>query len=270
MGESEMKEFNYRDLISDIGIEKGDILDIASGLRCITQYCHNHDMWFDGNHLIDALKEKVGTEGTIMIRTFTWDFCHQVPFDIRHSPSQVGILGNIAMERGDFVRTQHPLYSWMVWGKHQEYLCGLENINAFGEGTPFDFLYQNCAKNVRIGNLQVWAFTQRHHAEKMASVPFRYEKMFEGEYIDRNGLRSTRQYSMFVRRLDLDVELNDYSVIESDWEKFGIKIGKNWNGINCSLVLLRGAMDYVYDDLIHNFGKKTLLINGKSGYEAAM
>ena len=263
-----MGEFNYRDLISDIGIEKGDILDIASGLRCITQYCRDHSILFDANHLIDAIKEEVGTEGTVMIRTFTWDFCRQVPFDILHSPSQVGALGNIAMNRTDFVRTQHPLYSWMVWGKHQKHLCGLKNIGSFGEGTPFDFLYQNHAKLVRIGNLEVWAFTQRHHAEKLANVPFRYEKMFKGEYIDSNGVKSARQYSMYVRRLDLEVGLSDYLHIEQEWRTAGIEVYKNWNGISCSLVPIRETMDEIYDDLLHNFGKKTILINGNSGFEA--
>lgn len=262
-----MKELDYRELISGIGIEKGDILDVASGLRCITQYCRSHDLEFDANHLIDALKEEVGTEGTVMIRAFSWDFCNQIPFDILHSPSQVGALGSIAMERQDFKRTQHPLYSWMVWGKHQEYLCGMENINAFGEGTPFDFLYQNKARHIRLGNLKAWAFTQRHHAEKMAQVPFRYEKTFEGEYIDGNGICTTRQYSMYVRKLELQVELRDYSEIERDWEMTGIKMGKTWNDISFSSVQLKEAMDYIYDDLVHNFGKKTLIINGKIGYE---
>lgn len=265
-----MEEFQYENLISDIGIEKGDILDIASGLRCIVQYCHNHGMHFDGSRLLDALQEAVGADGTVMVRAFTWDFCEKIPFDIRQSSSQVGALGNIAMKREDFVRTKHPLYSWMVWGKHQEYLCGLENVSAFGEGTPFDFLYQNDAKLVRIGNLSVWSFTQRHHAEKIANLPFRFEKMFEGEYIDRNGVHSTRKYSMFVRHTDIEVELNDYSCIERDWKDTGVEIAKEWNGINCSTVRLREAMDYVYDDLIHNFGKKTLLINGKAGYESIL
>ena len=116
-----MEEFQYENLISDIGIEKGDILDIASGLRCIVQYCHNHGMHFDGSRLLDALQEAVGADGTVMVRAFTWDFCEKIPFDIRQSSSQVGALGNIAMKREDFVRTKHPLYSWMVWGKHQEF-----------------------------------------------------------------------------------------------------------------------------------------------------
>ena len=112
-----MEELNYRELISGIGIEKGNILDIASGLHDIKQYCRSHNLSFDGNHLIDVLKEETGPGGTVMIRAFTWDFCQQIPFDILHSPSQVGALGNIAMEREDFKRTQHPIYSWMVWGK---------------------------------------------------------------------------------------------------------------------------------------------------------
>lgn len=262
-----MEELNYRELISGIGIEKGNILDIASGLHDIKQYCRSHNMSFDGNHLIDVLKEETGPGGTVMIRAFTWDFCQQIPFDILHSPSQVGALGNIAMEREDFKRTQHPIYSWMVWGKYQEYLCDLENKNAFGAGTPFDFLYQKNAKNVRLGNLKAWAFTQRHHAEKVAEVPFRYEKIFEGEYTDEKGNCTKRQYSMYVRRLEFEVDLSDYSAVEHEWERAGIKTEKTWNGIHFSSVNIKEAMDDIYEDLISNFGRKTIIINGKSGYE---
>ena len=61
-----MEELNYRELISGIGIEKGNILDIASGLHDIKQYCRSHNLSFDGNHLIDVLKEETGPGGTVM------------------------------------------------------------------------------------------------------------------------------------------------------------------------------------------------------------
>ena len=263
-----MNEINYAELISDIGIEKGDIIDVASALRGLTQYCRSNELVFDANHLIDALIEAVGSEGTVMIRTFTWDFCEQIPFDILHSPSQVGALGNVALERKEFKRTQHPIYSWMVWGKYQEYLCNLNNICAFGKGTPFEFLYRNNARMVRIGNTREWGLTQRHLAEKLAEVPYRYEKVFEGEYIDSNGVSSTKKYSMYVRQLDIQVELNDYSVIEGDWEETGVKISKKWNDISCCSIKLKEAMDYLYDDLIHNYGSKQVVINGMNGYQS--
>ncbi len=263
-----MNEINYKELISDIGIEKGDIIDVASALRDFSQYCRSHELIFDANHLLDTLIEAVGAEGTVMIRAFTWDFCKQIPFDILHSPSQVGTLGNVAMERQDFKRTQHPMYSWLVWGKYKEDLCNLNNICAFGMETPFDFLYQNNAKMVRIGNTKEWGLTQRHHAEKLAEVRYRYEKVFEGEYIDSNGMSSIKKYSMYVKNLDMEVELNDYSVVERDWKKMGVMISKKWNNINCCSIMLKQATDYIYDDLIHNFGRKTVIINGESGYQS--
>lgn len=262
-----MSGIDYMEIVSDIGIEKGDIIDVASALRGMKQYCDNQGLVFEANYLIDALIEKVGSKGTVMIRTFNWDFCDQVPFDILHTPSQVGALGTIAMKRWDFRRTQHPIYSWTVWGKHQDYLCDLNNTCAFGEGTPFEFLYKNNAKMVRIGNTNEWAFTQRHHAEKLADVPYRYEKVFEGNYIDRDGISNIKKYSMFVRHLDMEVELNDYLPIEQEWEETGVKVSKKWNDISCCSIRLKEAMDYIYDDLIYGFGSKTVVVNGTAGYQ---
>ncbi len=263
-----MKDINYTELVAGIGIEKGDIIDVASALRGFKQYCQLQELEFNADYLIDALIEAVGLDGTVMVRAFTWDFCEKKPFDILHSVSQVGALGNVAMKRRDFKRTQHPMYSWMVWGKYQEYLCNLSNICAFGEGTPFDFLCKNNAKMVRIGNTREWGLTQRHHAEKLAEVPYRFEKEFEGEYIDCNGNKSTKTYSMYVRQLDMQVELNDFSVIEQEWERTGIKISKDWNNISCCSIKLKGAMDYLYDDLAYHFGSKTVVINGMVGFKS--
>ena len=85
-----MEEFQYENLISDIGIEKGDILDIASGLRCIVQHCHNHGMHFDGSRLLDALQEAVGADGTIMVRAFTWIFAKKSLSTYGKAPARSG------------------------------------------------------------------------------------------------------------------------------------------------------------------------------------
>lgn len=261
-----MEEFNYTGLISEIGIKKGDILDIASGLASIIIYCRSRKLKFDANHLLDTLKESVGIEGTLMVRAFTWDFCHDIPFDILNSTSRVGVLGDEAMKRKDFMRTQHPIYSWMVWGKYQKYLCEMENIRSFGESTPFDFLYKNHAKQICIGNI-AWVFTQRHHIEQLANVPYRYEKTFKGKYTDANGNQSIRSYSMYVRKLELTLKYSDYPEVKHEWENAGIRKYKSWNGIHCSSIKIKEVSDYVYDDLLHNYGKKTLTINGREGYQ---
>ena len=111
---------SYLNFIYESGIKKGDILDVSSDLKEIILFCRKYKEKFSPDAIIEALKDMVSNEGTILIRAFNWDFCHDLPFDIKNTPSRVGALGNIALKRSDFIRSQHPLYSFCVWGKYQK------------------------------------------------------------------------------------------------------------------------------------------------------
>lgn len=163
--------------------------------------------------------QTVGENGTILIRTFNWDFCHGGTFDIKRTPSQVGSLGNIALKRKDFRRTQHPLYSWMVWGKCTDELCELNSNSSFGENSVFDFLYKKNVKLLCIGNTSVSSFTQTHYAEAVVKVPYRFEKNFKSKYIDLEGRKSIREYSMFVRYLDYKIEADVFPEVYEEWKQ---------------------------------------------------
>ena len=266
-----MDELNYKDYLSGIGLEKGDILDVASDMMSVMMYCRRNKLKFNPNHLIDAMQEIVGEEGTVMIRTFNWDFCHDTPFDIKNSPSRSGSLGDVAMKRDDFKRTKHPIYSWMVWGKYKDELCAMENTSAFGLGSPFDFLDKKHAKQMVIGNLTTTASTQIHHCEAMAEVPYRLDKVFKGEYIDEDGVSSVREYSMHVRPLNLSVS-NEVTKAEEfgDMRKEkGIDIQKMYDGkVECSAILLHEMTECLIEDL-KDEGKWVVSINDCAGYKAA-
>lgn len=203
------------DLIERADIKQGDVLDVASDLLSIALLCRKYHEKFDQAEILDYLKEKVGTGGTILIRTFNWDFCHGVPFDIKKTPSRVGSLGTYALSRVDFKRTRHPIYSWCVWGKDREYLCSLDQAKSFGEATPFDYFERVEAKMLVVGNASVSCFTHLHHLEQQIGVPYRFEKEFSASYIDEKRLESLKTYSMYVRRLDPPFKVLDENVIKT-------------------------------------------------------
>ena len=63
-----MEELNYAEYLDGVGLMPGDIIDVASDMMSIMMYCRRKKLRFDPNQLLDALKEKVGEEGTVMIR----------------------------------------------------------------------------------------------------------------------------------------------------------------------------------------------------------
>ena len=113
---------NFKDIISYIDIQKGDILCISSDITKLLAKCRENKEVFNPNLFIDIIKEKIGSKGTILFPTFNWDFCKGKKFDYYKTPSQVGALGNVALKRKDFRRTRHPVYSFAVSGYDQKYL----------------------------------------------------------------------------------------------------------------------------------------------------
>ncbi len=261
-------ELKYTDLYRGMDIHEGDVIDVASDLAGIMLYCKKKGLEFNADHLIDSLKETVGENGTVLIRTFNWDFCKGISFDIKRSVSRVGALGNVALRRDDFVRTAHPIYSWMVWGKLTDELIRYDNKSAFGKDTPFDLLYMYNAKQLSLGNIDGDSCTQLHHSEALCEVPYRFDKSYTGEYTDRDGHTDVRTYSMHVRPYNLKVavhtfhEGDDYRLVES----LGIAKKMMYDDtLRCLVFDLHGMQDFIVDDIKNNNGKRMVFIDGKPG-----
>ena len=268
----ERKELDYMDFLQGVGVEKGDIIDVSSDMANVLLYCRRIGVRLVPDHLIDSLQELVGPEGTVMIRTFTWDFCHGEPFDIRTSPSRVGSVGNAAMKRADFKRTGHPIYSWMVWGKRAGELLQMDQPNAFGPGSVFDFLDINHAKQLTLGNTSSDSTTQMHHVEAACKVPYRFDKPFTGEYTDYSGNTCLKTYSMHVRPLNLKVTNTEVDRDErgKELEKRGIMKVKHLDEMTLvSTILLHELTEFLTEDMYQNEGKFTVSINDLPGYVAA-
>jgi len=267
-----MAEFDYGCLLDGLNIEKGDIIDVASDMASIILFARNRKLDFNIDHLIDFLKEAVGNDGTVMIRAFSWDFCKGVDFDIKTSPSKVGMLGNYAIKRSDFKRSAHPIYSWMVWGKYADELLAMNNTSAFGKATPFAFLYEHYGKQISLGNINGDSCTQLHHAEAVAKAPYRFDKPFTGKYTDYKGITSSQNYSMHVRPFDVSVEVDTFD--EGERYEFlankGIIKKSYVEDVLRIMVIDEHALeDFVVDDLIKNDGINMVSVNGKRGFRAA-
>ena len=263
-----MEEFNYKNFLSGLNIESGDIIEVASDLLSILLYCRNKKLKFDANKLIDELIQLVGQEGTLLIRTFSWEFCSKGLFDYHNTLSQSGALGNYTLKRADFKRTRHPIYSWSVFGKYKNDLLKYNNKEAFGKNTPFDFIENNKGKYLVLGNITGTAMTMVHHWEKVANVPYRKEKSFKGKYIDEDNLSSFRTYSMFVRPknyfiLGVDDFLFD---ARTEWLKQKKCFGKIYDDyLSCYCYPYKLLKEAYFTDIVKNSSAKCILFDGKSG-----
>ena len=190
---------SYKDIVSYIDIQKGDIIYVASDVLRLLCVCRQNGECFDPHLFIDSITHKVGPEGTVLFPTYSQEFCKGRPFDYRYTPSTMGALTNVALKRKDFKRTKHPVYSFVVWGKDQNHLCQLNNINATGLDSPFDYFYRNQAKIFFIGLDYKEGLTSVHYAEEKVGVKYRHLKEFTALYIDEHGISKRLTYRVYVR-----------------------------------------------------------------------
>jgi aminoglycoside 3-N-acetyltransferase len=190
-------------IVTKLDVNKGDRLFISSDVIDLLYVGMKHDDTTDLNVLIDSLQEAVGEEGTLIFPTYNWDFCSGKDFDYNKTKSHTGSLSQAALNRKDFRRTKHPIYSFAVWGKDTEYLCGLDNVSSFGVDSPFHYFKEKNVKNLIINLELADCFTFTHHVEEMNRevIPYRYMKIFYGNYIDEQGEKTKRSYTMLVRSL---------------------------------------------------------------------
>lgn len=265
MAQISVEEFldGIKKSIAGLGIKNGDILYVASDLKGFL-YKAKEDCGVKGigprneliNGLVDILKESVGEEGTILFPVFTWSYCRGKGFDYYKTPSEIGTLNNwVLANRPDFERTQHPMYSFMVYGKHAKELLEMTNQDAWGPASPFAYLLEHNAKQLLFDIEAYQGLTFVHYVEQVIDVPYRHPKYFFGEYTDARGITEVRMYSMYSRDMELttDVGATNKYLIEKGCANQII-----WNELTFTNVDWQAAYPVIYDDILNNNGKDTL------------
>ncbi|MDY6952366.1 MAG: AAC(3) family N-acetyltransferase [Thermodesulfobacteriota bacterium] len=240
---------SYKDAISKVPINAGDTVQVSSSVLRFMCACRENGEIFDANLFIDSVMHQIGPKGTLIFPTYNWDFCRGVPFDVSRTPSQAGALGNTALKRADFRRTQHPIYSFAVSGHDKDHLCGLNDMSAFGPGSPFAYMYEKSAKHLFLGIDYKDAFTLVHHVEEKVGVPYRYLKDFSGEYVTKEGSVSSRLYKMYVRepslcrKTEISPRTDEVLLGKGFYSKCSI------NGIPFGLIDVHGIADVMEGDI---------------------
>ncbi len=244
-----------RNIIGQLPIKKGDNLFITSDVKQLLYSCIEHQDDTDLNVLIDSMIEAIGSEGTIVIPTFNWDFCKGKAFDYYKTPCKTGSLGKFALKREDFKRTKHPIYSFAVWGKGKDELCAMNNKSSFGVDSPFTYVTKHHFKNLLIDKDCQHSFVFVHYVEEQVGISYRYLKDFTADYTDENGETRKATYSMNVRDLDLDVQITIYP-LEEDFVKAGVSKRYCINDIEYKMIDLAGAYPIIAEDVAHNRSRK--------------
>lgn len=161
----------------------------------------------------------LGDSGTLVVPLFNFDFTRGVLFDIRCTPSKMGVFTEYFRNQEGVIRTGHPVYSFATLGKNAKKFGEIVNFSAYGNDSPFAML---CDLGGKIGIVDLPdqdSMTFYHYVEEHLSVPYRYHKIFSGEYVDLLGASSHRDFGIFVRDLDRGVVTTVDKMGEILWAK---------------------------------------------------
>lgn len=244
------------------GIKKGDVLLVSSGVsKFIKNFCEQYEIDYSRKntniilgYFINTLQNLIGKQGTLLFPTYNWEWCRGKRFIYEKTLGATGYLGNYCLTRDDFQRTQHPIYSFAVWGKYKDYLISLDNIDSWGVDSPFAFLYKYNAKNLFI-NCDAF-YTFKHFVEQCVGVKYRYQKFFKSIY-EINGMESTREYAMYVRDLSLNIESDGPATIRLLFQKKACKYFDLFF-TKCGIIDMRFSYEIIKDDIINNYSRNLI------------
>ncbi len=150
--------------------------------------------------LISKLYEAITSLGvrTLIFPTYTFSFCNYEDYDIKNSKTTMGILNEYARTQVNSFRTKDPLMSVCVIGEVPKEFYNLSKLSC-GEGSSFDIMSKS-DENMFLffGAKPTECFTFLHYVEAIYNVPYRYNKEFEGNIIDENGLKSQESYLLYT------------------------------------------------------------------------
>ncbi|ARJ56246.1 AAC(3) family N-acetyltransferase [Campylobacter cuniculorum] len=185
-------------ILRDLGIKKNDCICVHTEIFKLGIPLVSKEEFL--RILLEGFLEVLGTQGTLIMPTFTYSFCKNQAYDKVHSKSTMGILTEYFRRQKGVLRTNDPIFSFALWGaKSKEFLS--ENQSCFGENCVYESLYKNNGKIVLFGTEHL-GYTFTHFIEEQARVSYRYFKEFRGILIDEHGQKFEKSILYFVRHLD--------------------------------------------------------------------
>ncbi|MDC3163062.1 AAC(3) family N-acetyltransferase [Candidatus Pelagibacter sp.] len=189
--------------------------------------------------IFHAISEQLGSDGTIICPTFTFDFIKKRVFDVHKTKSHLGYFENFFLKQKNVIRSEHPIFSIAVWGKNKKILkpCG---TFSFGANSPFSNFIDYKVKFLNIGVKWVETCTYLHHLEHLNGINHRFYKPTKGKIINKDKSKIDIFYNP-IRFVRLKSDKAEYRIEKHLKKKFLIKEAKD--KIYCSSLKTKDVHD---------------------------
>lgn len=249
----------YCKIVDELNIQNGDIVMIASDITKLAFLAKKNEGEFSIDKFIESLKDKVGEQGTLIIPAFNHNLRSFQKFDLNKTKPVIGTLSIACFNRKDFKRTQHPLHSFMVWGKYADYLSNMNNQSSFGKDSPFAFLKDKNSKMLFISTGVAEALTFAHFVEETEKVGYRKYRTLKIFYTDKDSETSLKQFLLYKKKTGWDLNFKPLEEIL----KNSILKEKSINNIKFQMLNLAETYLIIQKDIRENNAKSLAYFSKK-------
>jgi aminoglycoside 3-N-acetyltransferase len=235
--------------LRSLGVSPGDTIMVHSSFSGQDGFRGTVD------NLIDVLIEAVGPEGNLMMvslpyRSASADYLARIKkFDVRNTPSMMGLVSEFFRRRGDVVRSLSPSHPVLARGAKARWLIADHSSCLFpcGPGTPFDKLAQLDGIAIFF-NVSLSTFTFFHYLEHLVApnLPFALysSELYQIPVVDERG--ETRTVATYAFSRDAIRRRRDYILHQALRKRGALAEGRIGNS-RIMAVRVRAAVDCVLE-----------------------
>ena len=199
-------------LVSELGLEPGQVVVVHSAMG-------NLHLSFSYEQIPDLIADVIGPQGTALFPTYPKLTSHKFlltgeVFDVRHTPSGMGILSEYARTQPDSMRSVHPTKSVCALGPLAAELTATHHQSVYpcDAHSPFHKILDTDARVIGLGIPTCRGLSPAHTVEDAMledfPVTLYHEELFHAPCLD------TRGASVSVHTYAHDLAKMQYRVVE--------------------------------------------------------
>lgn len=188
-------DYTERDIVQalrEVGIAARDDVFLHSNLGFFGRLegCQSADALCAAFHR--SIREVIGDEGTIVVPTFSYSFCHGELYDPYSTKTSCGMFAEYMLRIFPENRTLDPNFSVCGEGRNMCEYMKCNTHESFGERSFWEMFRNNEGKVICLNFDSGSTFI--HYIEKQNRVSYRYNKAFNGQLLV-NG-KNVRDYAV--------------------------------------------------------------------------
>ena len=228
-----------------LGIEEGDSLMMQSSFSNLNGFSG------DAVDVLDCVQKVLGPDGNLFMVSMPYggsarEYLNERRlFNVRRTPSQMGLLSELFRRRKGVLRSANPLHPILAFGPRAEWLvAGHEDLqHSCGENSPFERMLELDTKAL-LFDVDLDVLTFMHYLEHMfrdtAPVDVYTPEPIAASIIDRNGVQ--KDISVYAFASDA-MKLRNFGVVYDEVLRRGLVRAARIGNTNLQVVRLRDVME---------------------------